>query len=375
MGGDIKQEPASGAAPYGVYGVQSAGMVSPPRVGSSSHGRTMSHPGDFVRVSLQRPHLGVTNTYFAFSPNAVPADLAGPRRRRKHVGPIVVPTTTIPVWHDCRRGQVGRAGPYASPPAWLELELVPQPPPVFLFGKFTALLSIACGHCVTRETCGAKKTTHDVKRAKAPRLKSDVGRVASIVSPCLFLASRKRQMAVLAPHLTFILFLMLTQSQGAIGLPIRPVCAVPYRPTRTRAFNSQRGLPRAVRVDRLSCRPASAQPASFGRRKLERWRRRSIVFWRICSWRASRQRRGICPAHRRRGYYLGPAGRELGGVSRRSALTTPAASSPARPAADHLCSVGRCIDVSSSVCRYGCSIHQPLTHKPEPDCFSPRSLA
>lgn len=52
MGGEIKQEPASGAAPYGVYGVQQSSVVSPPRVSSSSHGRTMSHPGDFVRVSL-----------------------------------------------------------------------------------------------------------------------------------------------------------------------------------------------------------------------------------------------------------------------------------------------------------------------------------
>ncbi|RSH87739.1 uncharacterized protein EHS24_000255 [Apiotrichum porosum] len=63
MGGDIKQEPASGAAPYGVYGVQSAGMVSPPRVGSSSHGRTMSHPGDFVRDPAAEGSTSAPSSY------------------------------------------------------------------------------------------------------------------------------------------------------------------------------------------------------------------------------------------------------------------------------------------------------------------------
>lgn len=55
---EVKSE---GNPPYsGVYSAPGSAVVSSPRVGSSSHGRTQSHPGDFVRVSVlfaPKPHL------------------------------------------------------------------------------------------------------------------------------------------------------------------------------------------------------------------------------------------------------------------------------------------------------------------------------
>lgn len=39
------------ATPYGVYSAPGSAVVSSPRIPGSSHARTQSHPGEFVRVS------------------------------------------------------------------------------------------------------------------------------------------------------------------------------------------------------------------------------------------------------------------------------------------------------------------------------------
>jgi hypothetical protein len=112
-----KQEPGAGPM-YGVYGGPQQVMVSPPRVASSSHARTMSHPGDFTRVSTPT-RTTVTGSSAVCAPGGdhalllipvslalcakiIAADMAGPSRRRdcEHIQ-RVLPASAVPAQHCC----------------------------------------------------------------------------------------------------------------------------------------------------------------------------------------------------------------------------------------------------------------------------------
>lgn len=117
---DVKTESATPT-----YGVYPAGtVVSPPRMPSSSHGRTMSHPGDFVRVSCVLCRLHALPHKTLALKRA--ADMAGPRRRvGQRLEHVLVPPSPVPVWHHRRRGEgLGTTEHLASPAACLEHELV-----------------------------------------------------------------------------------------------------------------------------------------------------------------------------------------------------------------------------------------------------------
>lgn len=53
----IWPEVKSEATPYGVASAPGSAVVSSPRVPGSSHARTQSHPGEFVRVSCLPNHI------------------------------------------------------------------------------------------------------------------------------------------------------------------------------------------------------------------------------------------------------------------------------------------------------------------------------
>lgn len=94
------------AAPYGVYSAPGSAMVSSPRIPGSSHARTQSHPGEFVRVSCDHQHTAPVVASFR-------AGLSPPQTRTK-------PTRQL-TWQD----------PAAEPSSASSS----YPPPLYQFGS------------------------------------------------------------------------------------------------------------------------------------------------------------------------------------------------------------------------------------------------
>ncbi|BEJ11964.1 hypothetical protein CspHIS471_0204240 [Cutaneotrichosporon sp. HIS471] len=72
------------AAPYGVYSAPGSAVVSSPRLPGSSHARTQSHPGEFVRLTWQDPAAEPSSASSSYPPplyqfgSVVSDDFRGP---------------------------------------------------------------------------------------------------------------------------------------------------------------------------------------------------------------------------------------------------------------------------------------------------------